>query len=200
MNFEFANHSARDQIIRMETSSSDHIANENLHREMQLRRENESPLDVPEVGQESSEKVTKVSDPIQLSGSLAEDGTLEQQTQTPHPGIPLESVDNIDDAGLDSTRSPDWEVVKPTELPNEPGPSQHHNDRYWDERSLDRELEEKDLQQEMIDREAEDFNVAAERGEDFSRPNSNKLLDPYYVSGSDPSEPPSAGHSLDSFI
>ena len=184
----------------METSSSDHIANENLHREMQLRRENESPLDVPEVGQESSEKVTKVSDPIQLSGSLAEDGTLEQQTQTPHPGIPLESVDNIDDAGLDSTRSPDWEVVKPTELPNEPGPSQHHNDRYWDERSLDRELEEKDLQQEMIDREAEDFNVAAERGEDFSRPNSNQLLDPYYVSGSDPAEPPSAGHSLDSFI
>ena len=138
MNFEFANHSARDQFIQMETSSSDHIANENLHREMQLRRENESPLDVPEVGQESSEKVTKVSDPIQLSGSLAEDGTLEQQTQTPHPGIPLESVDNIDDAGLDSTRSPDWEVVKPTELPNEPGPSQHHNDRYWDERSLDR--------------------------------------------------------------
>ena len=60
----------------METSSSDHIANENLHREMQLRRENESALDVPEVGQESSEKVTKVSDPIHLSGSLAEDGTL----------------------------------------------------------------------------------------------------------------------------
>ena len=184
----------------METSSSDHVNSENLHREMQLRRENESPLDVPEVGQDSSERVTKTPDPIHLSGSLAEEKTLENQTQSPHPGIPMESVDNVDAAGLDSTRAPDWEVVTPTELPNEPGPSQFHNDRFWDERSLDRELEDKDLQQELIDREAEDFNVAAERGEDFSRPNSNEVLDPYYRSGSDPSDPPSAGHSLDSFI
>ena len=62
----------------METSSRDHINSENLHREMQLRRENESSLEVPEVGQDSSEKVTKAPDPIQLSGSLAEDKTLEQ--------------------------------------------------------------------------------------------------------------------------
>ena len=46
----------------------------------------------------------------------------------------------------------------------------------------------------------EEFNRAAERGEDFSRPFRNDVLDPYYQSGSDPSEPPSAGHSLDSFI
>jgi len=184
----------------METSSSDHVNSENLHREMQLRRENESSLEVPEVGNESSEKVTKAPDPIHLSGSLAQDETLEQQTQTSHPGIPLESVDNVDDAGLDSTRNPDWEVVKPTDLPNEPKPSQFHNDRYWDERSLDRELQDKDLQQELIDQEIEDFNKAAERGEDFSRPNSNEVLDPYYQSGSDSSEPPSAGNSLDSFI
>ena len=90
----------------METSSSDHVNSENLHREMQLRRENESSLEVPEVGNESSEKVTKAPDPIHLSGSLAQDETLEQQTQTSHPGIPLESVDNVDDAGLDSTRKP----------------------------------------------------------------------------------------------
>jgi hypothetical protein len=184
----------------METSSSDHVNSENLHREMQLRRETESSLDVPEVGRDSSERVTKTPDPIQLSGSLAEEKTLENQTQSPQPGIPMESVDNVDDAGLDSTRAPDWEVVKPTELPTEPGPSQFHNDRFWDERSLDRELEDKDLQQELIDREVEDFNIAAERGEDFSRPNSNEILDPYYRSGSDPSDPPSAGHSLDSFI
>jgi hypothetical protein len=184
----------------METSSSDHVNSENLHREMQLRRENESSLEVPEVGNDSSEKVTKASAPIHLSGSLAQDETLEQQTQTSHPGIPLESVDNVDDAGLDSTRNPDWEVVKPTDLPNEPKPSQFHNDRYWDERSLDRELQDKDLQQELIDQEMEDFNKAAERGEDFSRPNSNEVLDPYYQSGSDSSEPPSAGNSLDSFI
>ena len=53
---------------------------------------------------------------------------------------------------------------------------------------------------ELIEKEKESFNRAAERGEDFSRPNSNEVLDPYYQSGSDPSEPPSAGHSLDSFI
>ncbi len=184
----------------MESSFSNHVSAENLHREMQLRRENESNLELPDVGKDSSEKVTKSPEPIQLSGSLAQDKTLEEQLQASQPGIPLESVDNIDDAGIDSTRKPDWEVVKPTELPPEPGPSQFHNDKFWDERSLDRELQEKDLQQEMIEREAENFNVAAERGEDFSRSNSNEILDPYYKSGSDPSEPPSAGHSLDSFI
>jgi hypothetical protein len=65
---------------------------------------------------------------------------------------------------------------------------------------LDRELQDKDLQEEMIQKELESFNTAAERGEDFSRYNSNEVLDPYYQSGSDPSDPPSAGHSLDSFI
>ena len=65
---------------------------------------------------------------------------------------------------------------------------------------MDRELEDKDLQQEMIDREIKEFTKAAERGEDFSRPNSNEVLDPYYQTGSDSSEPPSAGNSLDSFI
>ena len=87
----------------------------------------------------------------------------------------------------------------PTELPPEPGPSQFHNDRYWDERSLDRELEEKDLQEEMIQKEMEDFNKAAELAEDL-RSFQNEILDPYYQGGSHPSDPPSAGHSLDSFV
>ena len=187
-------------ICLMESSINDHISTENLHREMQLRRENESTLEVPEVGHESSEKVTKSPEPIVLSGSFLNDKTLENQTNTQHPGLPPESVDNVDDAGIDPTRTPDWEVVKPTELPDEPGPSQFHNDRYWDERSLDKEIQDKDLQNELIEREKESFNRAAERGEDFSRSNSNEILDPYYQSGSDPSEPPSAGHSLDSFI
>jgi len=184
----------------MESSINDHISTENLHREMQLRRENESTLDVPEVGEESSEKVTKSPEPIVLSGSFLNDQPLQEQANNQQPGLPSESVDNVDDAGIDPTRTPDWEVVKPTELPDEPGPSQFHNDRYWDERSLDRELQNKDLQDELIEKEKESFNRAAERGEDFSRPNSNEVLDPYYQSGSDPSEPPSAGHSLDSFI
>jgi len=187
-------------LLVMESSINDHISTENLHREMQLRRENESTLEVPEVGHDSSEKVTKSPEPIVLSGSFLNDKTLENQTNTPQPGLPPESLDNVEDAGIDPTRTPDWEVVKSTQLPDEPGPSQFHNDRYWDERSLDRELQNKDLQDELIEKEKESFNRAAERGEDFSRPNSNEVLDPYYQSGSDPAEPPSAGHSLDSFI
>ena len=52
----------------------------------------------------------------------------------------------------------------------------------------------------MIRRETEEFSKAAEGAEDFGRSNSNELLDPYYQTGSDSSEPPSAGNSLDSFI
>ena len=186
----------------MESSINDNIANaaEGIHREMNLKREEQPENEVPENGKGSSQKVTKSPEPIELSGSLSEDKTLANQVQAPQPGDPMESVDNVDDAGIDPTRTPDWEVVKPTELPDEPGPSQFHNDRYWDERSLDRKIQDKDLQDELIEKEKESFNRAAERGEDFSRPNSNEILDPYYQSGSDPSEPPSAGHSLDSFI
>ena len=42
--------------------------------------------------------------------------------------------------------------------------------------------------------------IGPERGEDFSRSYRNEVMDPYYKSGSDPSEPPSSGNSLDSFI
>ena len=45
----------------MESSFESQVSSENLHREMQLRRENESSLEIPNVGQDSSEKVTKVS-------------------------------------------------------------------------------------------------------------------------------------------
>ncbi|MEG3603933.1 MAG: hypothetical protein VX380_03270, partial [Verrucomicrobiota bacterium] len=111
-----------------------------------------------------------------------------------------DSVDHVDDAGIDPTRDPDWEVVEPTALPNEPAPNQLHNDKYWDERSLDRELEDKDLQEELIREETEEFDQAAEIAEDFSRPYNNEVLDPYYRSGSQSSNPPSAGNSLDSFV
>ena len=63
-----------------------------------------------------------------------------------------------------------------------------------------RTCKEKEIHQEIIDEEVKEFNRAARAGEDFSRPFRNDVLDPYYQSGSDPSEPPSAGHSLDSFI
>ena len=66
--------------------------------------------------------------------SFESEDSLENQLQCPQAGNPLPSVDNLDDAGLDCTRKPDWEVVKPTQLPEEPGPSQFHNDKYWDEK------------------------------------------------------------------
>jgi hypothetical protein len=186
----------------MESSINDNIANaaEGIHREMNLKRDDQPDNEVPENGKQSSQKVTKSPEPIELSGSLSEDKTLANQVQAPQPGDPMESVDNVDDAGIDSTRNPDWEVVKPTQLPPEPKPNQFHNDRYWEERSLDRELQDKDLQDELIREEMESFNKAAESAEDPSRSNSNEVLDPYYTSGSDSSEPPSAGNSLDSFV
>lgn len=186
----------------MESSFNDNVSNvsENVQREMHLKREDQPNHDVPEVGQESSQKVTKSPEPIELTGSLHQEKTLANQFQAPQAGEPMESVNNVEDPGIDSTREPDWEVVKPTQLPPEPGPSQFHNDRYWEERSLDRELQDVDLQEEQIREEEESFNKAAETAEDPSRSNSNEVLDPYYQSGSDSSEPPSSGNSLDSFI
>ena len=100
---------------------------------------------------------------------------------------------------VDCTRKPDWEVVKPSELPPEPDLVNSTTistgmNAVWMKKFR------KKTQTKIIEQEAEDFNKAAERGEDPSRYFQNEVLDPYYQSGSDPSEPPSAGHSLDSFI
>lgn len=186
----------------MESPSSQSIihSNEASIRELQISRDDQSRIEVPENGQESSDKVTKSPEPIELSGTLGKEKSLELQTQCPQPGNPMESVDNIEDAGIDCTREPDWKVVDTNLLPPEPGPSQFHNDRYWDERSLDRELQDKDLQTELIRRETEEFNKASDAGKDESRSFRNNVLDPYYPSGYDASRPPSAGDSLDSFI
>ncbi|HAU58810.1 MAG TPA: hypothetical protein DHU78_07200 [Opitutae bacterium] len=190
------------QVISVESPYNPSISslNDATFKELQLNRDDQPKIEVPDSGQESSIKVTKSPEPIELGGNLSSEDSLENQLKCPQAGNPLPSVDNLDDAGIDCTRKPDWEVVKPTQLPEEAGPGQFHNDKFWDERSLDEELQKKDLQQEIIDREVKEFNKAAERGEDFSRPFRNEVLDPYYQSGSDPSEPPSAGHSLDSFI
>ena len=106
--------------------------------------------------------------------SFSED-SLENQLQCPQAGNPLPSVDNLDDAGLDCTK-PDWEVVKPTQLPEEPGPSQFHNDKYWDERSLDEDLQKKEIHQEIIDEEVK--NSIDRQQEDFSRPFRNDASTP----------------------
>lgn len=190
------------QIVYMDSSASPDITrlNDSALKELQVNRQDVSKIEVPNTAEDSSEKVTKSPEPIALGGGLSKEDSLEDQMKCPQVGNPLPSVDNKDDLGIDCTRKPDWEVVKPTNLPAEPSPSQLHNDKYWDERSLDKELQKKDLQQKIIDEESAAFNKAAEIGEDFSRPFQNEVLDPYYQSGSDPSEPPSAGHSLDSFI
>ncbi len=187
----------------MDVTNSDSISqiNDGAAREMQLSREDQSDLDVPMVGEDNQNRVTQSAEAYELSGSLSEnDREQSSDAQRQKPGLPSDSVDNVDDAGIDPTRDPDWEVVEPTALPNQPAPNQLHNDKYWDERSLDRELQDKDLQEELIREETEDFEQAAEIAEDFSRPYNNDVLDPYYQSGSQPSNPPSAGNSLDSFV
>lgn len=196
--FRFAYLYFLSHIIFMEVHNQDNagIVSENARRESQLKNEDQSSIEVPELGNDQLNRVTKPAEAFDLSGSLSEDNS----TSCQQPGVVPDSVDNIDDVGIDCTREPDWEVVKPSELPDEPGPSQFHNDRYWDERSLDREIQEKDLQDEMIREEVENFNQSAEIAEDHSRPFQNEVLDPYYQSGSHPSTPPSAGHSLDSFV
>ena len=150
----------------MDTPSYDCInrSSDSTHREMQFAKEDKSDLEVPEVGVDSSLRVTKSPEPIELSGALANDKTLAEQVQHPVPGDPMESVDNVDDAGIDSTRDPDWEVVEPTQLPPEPQPNQFHNDRYWEERSLDRELQDKDLQDELIKIRANDVKTVDTTG------------------------------------
>ena len=67
--------------------------------------------------------MTKLPEAYDLSGSLKDNEQPADPSTCQQPGEPIDSVDNIDDAGIDCTREPDWEVVKPTELPPEPGPA-----------------------------------------------------------------------------
>ena len=38
-----------------------------------------------------------------------------------NPYDPPPSVDTVEDTGIDCTREPDWQVVKPDNLPEKPG-------------------------------------------------------------------------------
>jgi hypothetical protein len=182
--------------MEMNSSSSSDVqaAAEMTRRDMQLSRDDQSGHEVPENAQDSSEKVTKSSEPIEVTGELAS-----QVADNPHPGLPLETVDNVEQSGLDSTRDPDWQVLGESALPSQPKSGELHKEEYWEERSEDRDLQDEDLQEKIIREESESFDQAAESAEDISRPNTNEVLDPYYRSGSHPSDPPSAGTSLDSF-
>lgn len=173
---------------------------ENQFREQTIGREDRSVAEVPEMGRETSIKVTKPGEDLQLGGSLKEQVSFVKEEHCSKPGEPAPSVDNKDDSGIDCTRDPDWQVVFPNELPDHPEPNQVHNDKYWDERSLDTELQNKDLQEQMIRRELESFDRAAHSADDAGRSFQNEVLDPYHAGGRPPSEPPSSSNSLDSFV
>ena len=188
----------------MESASGESISHaiEQKYRELMMEREHQPSEEVPEIGKDSSVKVTKMTEDLDLGGSLKENSNnhTADLANCALPGPPPPSVDNTDDTGIDCTKDPDWKVVQDEPLPEKPKPHQVHNDKYWDERSLDHLVAEKDLQEEMIRREKEDFDRAAHRADDASRPFRNEVLDPYYGGGSPPSEPPSSNNSLDSFV
>lgn len=187
----------------MESSSSDGVPNamEQKFREINLEKSNQQLGEVPKTGNESSVKVTKSEDDLDLGGSLKnQKKPLSNDEDCQKPGEPPPSVDTVDDTGIDCTREPDWQVVKPDNLPEKPQPNQVHNDKYWDERSLDRKIEDEDLQEEMIRKEMEDFDRAARASDDPGRSFQNEVLDPYYGGGNPPSKQPGSKNSLDSFI
>jgi len=99
----------------MEVQNNDSLGSlsENARREAQLKNEDQPAAEVPEIGQDSLNRVTKLPEAYDLSGSLSEENQNPSTCQ--QPGEVPESVDNIDDAGIDCTREPDWEVVKPIE-------------------------------------------------------------------------------------
>lgn len=187
----------------MEPNTSDGISPsiEQKFREINLEKANQQPAEVPKTGNESSVKVTKSEDDLDLGGSLKDQANAKpMDDHCEKPGEPAQSVDNVDDTGIDCSRDPDWRVVESDNLPEKPNPTQVHNDKYWDERSLDSKLEDQDLQEEMIRREMEDFDRAARSSDDPGRSFQNEVLDPYYGGGNPPSEPPASKNSLDSFI
>ena len=98
----------------MEIHNKDDLAiqNQYTHRELQNHEESNRQLEVPAVGQDDLKRVTKTSEPFDLSDSLRDDSSNENQQQCGKPGIPLPSVDNFDKTGIDCTRDPNWEVIR----------------------------------------------------------------------------------------
>ena len=132
---------------------------EQKHRELNLEKANMQAAEIPKTGNQTSIKVTKSEDDLDLGGSLKDQ--KKPLSMDEHCGKPgeLSQWDIVDDTGIDCTREPDWQVVKSDNLPEKPEPNQVHNDKYWDERSLDQQLEERPAE-EMIRKEMEDFDRA----------------------------------------
>ena len=162
-----------------------YIHNQNTLREIQFEEEGNRQLEVPSIGNDDLNRVTKISEPYDLSGSLCDDNGDSCEEERTKPGLPLPSVDHLDDTGIDSTREPDWEVIEKNNLSEEPRPEDLHNDRYWDERSLDREISDKDFQDKFLEEKQSDSDRQTVEADEFSRPYRNETLDPYYNSSAD---------------
>ena len=91
----------------MEIHNKDDLAiqNQNTQREIQNHEESNRQLEVPAVGQDDLNRVTKTSEPFDLSDSLRDESRNGNQERCSKPGIPLPSVDNTDEAGIDCTKS-----------------------------------------------------------------------------------------------
>lgn len=166
-------------------------------RELARSREDRPVAEVPESGRESSVKVTKSDEDLDLGGSLKDQPNPPPSDDCGKPGEPSPSFQTRQDTGIDCTRDPDWAVVEPDELPEKPLPEQTHNDKYWDERSLDSQLQETDLQEELIRRELDDFSRASQVADEAGRSFQNETLDPYYGGGKKPSGSSPSANSLD---
>jgi len=171
----------------MESYGNDAIPHsaENHHRELQVKQEDRSELEVPEIGRGGTTKVTRGAEPYKLGGALGEEFVPSHEDEhCDKPGEPMPVLDHVTDPGIDCTREADSRVVHPDTLPENPQPEQVHNDRYWDERSLDRELSDDQQRDKEIREEVQDFERAAKENDDAGRPFQNDVLDPYFRSGS----------------
>ena len=99
----------------MEPNTTDGISPsiEQKFREINLEKANQQPAEVPKTGNESSVKVTKSEDDLDLGGSLKDQANAKpMDDHCEKPGEPAQSVDNVDDTGIDCSRDPDWRVVE----------------------------------------------------------------------------------------
>ncbi|MFP6901829.1 MAG: hypothetical protein VCA36_12855 [Opitutales bacterium] len=171
--------------------SQNEILTDLAQKELQLKGESDSNLEVPEIGQESSVKVTQVAEDAPVS---------EELTQTSLSDNP-DMIDNLEEAGEDSTRDPSWRILEGDEFVplSSEAAGDLHNEARWDDRDPSLQSEDKTEQERRIE-EQERKHLDASKPADYqARPNSNETLDPYYQTGNQPSDPPSSGRSLDSF-
>ena len=166
----------------MEVQHKDNIGfiSENLSKQSQLSGKEMSNLEVPKIGEDNLNRVTQSSEPFVFNKSASEQQTQHPYQHCPKPGEPMPSVDNTEEAGVDCTREPDWKVIESENLPEHPYPDQIHNDKYWDERSLDREISEQNYQDKLLYDEQYNSDRAKEEIDEHGRPFQNDVLDPYY--------------------